>query len=115
TFVGAPAIIARLNVRNRGLSPLLEFRESDRHVSFVVDQRGALRLRSRLEGHTMIWEHRREDGQPFKRVAEHPFHGYAETWNPQSFAADNTTLWLISRDEHDRGALFALDTRNFER
>ncbi|MSU49442.1 MAG: S9 family peptidase [Opitutus sp.] len=115
TFVGGAPIIARLNVRNRGLSPLLEIRDSDRHVSFVFDRRGALRLRSRLEGPTLIWEHRPDDHAGFKRVAAHPFHGYAETWSPQFFAADHTTLWLISREEHDRGALYALDTRTFTR
>jgi dipeptidyl aminopeptidase/acylaminoacyl peptidase len=115
TFVGGAAVIARLNVRNRGLSPQLELRESDRHVSFVLDHRGVLRLRSRLEGRTLIWEHRREDTQPFQRVAAHPFHGYAETWHPEGFAADHQTLWLLSREEHDRGALYALDTRTFTR
>ena len=113
TFVGGAPIIARLNVRNRGLSTLLELRDSDRHVSFVLDHRGALRLPSRLEGKTLVWEHRRDDGEPFRRIAEHPFHGYAETWTPQFFAADNTTLWVISRAEHDRGALYAVDTRTF--
>ena len=115
TFVGGAAIIARLNVRNRGLSPQLELRENDRHVAFVLDHRGNLRLRARLEGKTLVWEHRTDDRQPFRRVAEHPFHGYAETWHPETFAADNTTLWLISREEHDRGALYALDTRTFTR
>lgn len=115
TFVGGSPIIARLNVHNLGRSPLLEIRESDRHVRFILDQRGALRLRSRLEGKTLIWEHRADDGQPFKRVATHPYHGYAETWDPEFFAADNITLWMISREEHDRGALYALNTRTFER
>ena len=115
TFVGGAPVVARLNVRNRAISPLLEFRDSDRFVSFFVDHRGALRLRSRLEGNLLVWEHRSEDGQAFKRVAAHPFHGYAETWHPEGFAADNTTLWLISREDHDRGALYAVNTRTFER
>src|SRR5262245_4179566 len=114
-FVGGAPVIARLNVRNRGLSPLVEIRDSDRHVSFVFDHNGALRIRSRLEVSTIVWEHRRDDGQAFKRVAEHPFHGYAETWDPHEFMADNNTLWLISREEHDRGALYALNTGTFER
>ena len=114
-FVGGAPIVARLNVRNRGLSPLIEIRDNDRHVSFVFDHRGALRIRSRLEGGTLVWEHRADDSQPFKRVAEHPFHGYAETWEPHEFAADNSSVWLISREEHDRGALYVLDTRTFTR
>ena len=115
TFVGGEPVIARLNVRNRGLSPLFELREHDRFVSFVFDHRGALRLRSRREGHILIWEHRGDNDQRFTRVAAHPFHGYAETWKPLEFAADHHTLWMLSREEHDRGALYALDTRTFER
>ena len=115
TFVGGAPVIARLNVRNRGLSPLFELRDSDRYVKFVFDHRGALRLRSRLEGRSLIWEHRPSDNQAFKRVATHPFHGYAETWEPLEFAADNQTVWMISLEEHDRGALYAVDTRSFER
>lgn len=114
-FVGAAVTVGRVNVINKGLSPVIELRESDRSVRFVFDQRGALRLRARLEGPTVTWEHRRDDKDTFKRVAQHPFHGYAETWHPELFAADNATLWLISREEHDRGALYALDTGTFER
>ena len=117
TFVGGAPVVARLNVRNRGLSPLMEFSDSEwqHHRELILDRRGALRLRSRLEGHTLIWEHRRDDSENFKRVTQHPYHGYAETWTPQFFAADNATLWLISREEHDRGALYAIDTRTFAR
>ena len=115
TFVGGAPVIARLNVRNRGLSPLFELKDSDRYVKFVFDHRGALRLRSRLEGRSLIWEHRHDDGQAFKRVATHPYHGYAETWEQLEFAADNQTLWMVSLEEHDRGALHAVDTRTFER
>lgn len=115
TFVGVPPVVARLNIRNRALSPLFELRDSDRMHSYTFDRAGALRLRSRLEGKTLVWEHRADDRQAFQRVAAHPFHGYAETWDPEGFAADNRTLWLISREEHDRGALYALDTRTFER
>ncbi|MEO6243809.1 MAG: alpha/beta fold hydrolase [Opitutaceae bacterium] len=113
TFIGTSPVVARVNVRNRGLSPLVELRDSDRFKDWIFDHRGVLRLRSRLEGGMIIWEHRQEDGQAFKRVAEHAFHGYAETWEPALFAADNQILWLISREEHDRGALYALDTRTF--
>ncbi len=116
-FVGGAPVIARLNVRNRGISPLLEIRESDRHAAFVFDQRGAFRVRGRLAGSTLVWEHRRDDSRKFEPVAQHPFHGYAETWDPQFFAADNVTLWLIARDEHpdgqQRGALHALNTQTW--
>jgi dipeptidyl aminopeptidase/acylaminoacyl peptidase len=115
TFIGTAPVVARINVRNRGLSTLVELRDSDRFKDWVFDHRGVLRMRSRLEGGKIIWEHRREDGQAFTRVAEHVFHGYAETWEPEVFAADNRTLWLISREEHDRGALYAVDTHTWQR
>jgi hypothetical protein len=114
-FVGGAPIVARLNVRNRGLSPLLELKDSERFASHVFDQRGTYRLRARLDGKTLVWEHRRSDSEAFKPVAHHPYHGYAETWEPKEFAADNVTLWMISLEEHDRGALYAMDTRTFAR
>ena len=50
TFVGSPPVIARLNIRNRGLTPLVELRDSDRFKqdAWVFDRRGHLRLRARL-------------------------------------------------------------------
>lgn len=117
TFVGGAPVVARVNVRNRGLSPLFEVRDSVRYrvEDFVFDARGTLRLRNRIEGRTIIWEYRPDDSAPFKEVARHPMHGYAETWHPEFFAADNKTLWLISREEHDRGALYAYNTDTLER
>ncbi|MBL9202263.1 MAG: S9 family peptidase [Opitutaceae bacterium] len=117
TFVGTPPTIGLLNIRNGARTTLVELRESDRFKpdAWLFDHRGHLRLRARLEGKTLIWEHRDDNAGRFRRVAAHPFHGYAETWDPQSFAADNSTLWLISREEHDRGALYAVNTRTWER
>ncbi len=113
-FVGGAPLVARLNVRNKALSPVFEFRDSERFAHYVFDHRGQLRLRARLQGPSLIWEHRSDDRQAFKEVARHPFHGYVETWQPRAFAADNTTLWLVSHAEHDRGALHAVDTRTFD-
>jgi dipeptidyl aminopeptidase/acylaminoacyl peptidase len=112
-FVGGAPVVARLNIRNKALSPVFEFRDSERYWSYTFDHRGQLRLRSKLAGDTLIWEHRRDDRQDFKEVARHPFHGYAETWQPLFFAADNVTLWLVSHAAHDRGALHAVDTTTF--
>jgi len=109
-FLGGAAVVARLNVLNRARSPILEFKESDRNVLLLGDNRGALRIRGRLVGREVIWEHRPDDGATFREIARHPFHGYQEDWQPLAFAADNRTLWLISRQKHDRGALHAYDT-----
>lgn len=115
TFVGTPATIGLLNVRNGARTTLVELRESDRFHEGKFDGDGVFRLRSRLEGKTLVWEHRATNSERFRRVAAHPFHGYAETWEPKAFAADNITLWLVSLEEHDRGALYAMNTRTWER
>jgi dipeptidyl aminopeptidase/acylaminoacyl peptidase len=110
-FIGGAAVVARLNVQNRARSPVLEFKESDRTVKLLTDNAGALRVRGRLVAKQLVWEHRVDDGSVFKEIARHPFHGYQEDWQPLAFSADNTTLWLISRQQHDRGALHAYNTR----
>jgi dipeptidyl aminopeptidase/acylaminoacyl peptidase len=115
TFVGTPATIGLLNIRNGARTTLWELRESDRFHESKFDGNGVLRLRSRLEGKTLVWEHRTSNSESFRRVAAHPYHGYAEQWEPKGFAADNATLWLVSREEHDRGALYAMNTRTWER
>jgi dipeptidyl aminopeptidase/acylaminoacyl peptidase len=113
-FLGGAAVVARVNVQNRARSPILEFKESDRTAKLIADNSGALRLRGRLEGKMIIWEHRLTDGHAFKEIARHPFHGYAEDWQPLRFAADNVTLWVISREKRDLGALHAFNTRTLE-
>lgn len=110
-FVGRTAVVAKLNVLTRTRSPVLELKESDRNVRLLTDQSGALRVRGRLVGPEVVWEHRADDGATFKEIARHPYHGYQETWQPLAFAADHVTLWLIVRSEHDRGALHAYNTR----
>ena len=109
-------VIAKLNIRNRGLSTLHTYEETDRIPHVQVDNAGVFRVRGRIErGRDLVWEHRETDDTGWREIARHPFHGYAETWDPQVFAADNITLWLISREEHDRGALYAYNTRTRER
>ena len=109
-------VVARLNVRNRALSPLHVYHETERIRHIAVDNAGAFRLRGRVErGHDMVWELRDTDAAGWREIARHPVHGYVETWDPQMFAADNVTLWLISREEHDRGALYAYNTRTRQR
>lgn len=110
-FVGRTAVVAKLNVLTRTRSPVLELKESDRNVRLLADNAGALRIRGRLVGPEVVWEHRADDGATFKEIARHPYHGYQETWQPLAFAADNVTLWLLVRSEHDRGALQAYHTR----
>ncbi len=110
-IVGRSAVVAKVNVQNGARSPIFEFKESDRNVRLIADNTGALRVRGRLVQKDVVWEHRADDGSTFREIARHPFHGYREAWQPLAFAADNVTLWLLSREQHDRGALFAYNTR----
>ena len=120
-FVGSALTVARLNVRNNARSPLHEFKDSDRlaplggGLALMVDTTGAFRIMGRLEGPDVVWSHRPDDGHEFKQIARHPFHGYEEVWQPLFFGSNKETLYLISREEHDRGALYAFNTRTLER
>ncbi|HUR59700.1 MAG TPA: prolyl oligopeptidase family serine peptidase [Opitutaceae bacterium] len=115
-LVNVDFVVATVNVRNRGVSPHYVYHGPDRVAHVEVDNAGVMRVRARLEhGRDLVWEHREADDKSWREIARHPFHGYAETWEPQRFAADNTTLWLVSREEHDRGALYAYNTRTQER
>ncbi|MDB6094739.1 MAG: peptidase prolyl oligopeptidase active site domain protein [Verrucomicrobia bacterium] len=110
------AVVARVNVRNRGISPLFTYERTENTRSVGVDNAGTVRLRSRIEkGHTVVWETRVADDKPWRVMARHPFNGYVETWNPQFFGADNVTLYLVSYEEQDRGALYTYNTRTLER
>lgn len=108
------AIVAKVNVRSRAITNIYTF-GSERIHSLLVDNAGTLRLRARMElgddRVDLIWEHRETDGKAWREIARHPWHGYAENWEPISFAADNQTLYLLSREENDRGALHVFDTR----
>ena len=108
--------VARMNIRNRGTLTTYIYHEEDRTRSVHVDNTGVVRVRSRIEkGHMLVWEHRVADDKPWRVMARHPLHGYAEVWEPQFFAADNVTLYLLSYEENDRGALYAYNTHTMER
>lgn len=108
TALNTDQVVARLNIRNKARSPLATLERDKFYRDFIADQSGRLRVQSRLEGNQLIWEQRDDDKGGWRRLAAHPFHGYAETWEPWRFAADGSHLYLLSREEHDRGALYAL-------
>ena len=81
-----------------------------------TDQRGRPRLARRKLGINDAWYLQGEGANGrFLEVARFPIHGFTETWEPLMFSADNVTLYLISREEHDRGALYAYNTGTRER
>lgn len=114
TFANPEGVIARVNIKNKAISPLMTYKEGERVLFPIVDHAGRLRVRARLQQKTLYWEYRESDDKPWKPIARHPFHGYAETWQPLFFGADNRTLYLISRENQDRGALYAMDTSTME-
>jgi len=102
-------MVARLNIRNKARSPLYALDPADAHYGFVTDRAGKLRLRAIVREGDLIWEHRGDDGQSWRPLARHRFHGYAETWTPLRFTADDASLYVISREHEDRGALHLVD------
>lgn len=106
--------IARYNVRNR--TQQMVYVNGGDYDGFYTDHMGKLRLTTRAQGKNQVWFQRAaDDKSPFVEIGRFPLHGYAETWEPYGFAADNKTLYLVSREEHDRGALYAYNTETRQR
>ncbi len=108
-------LIARVNVRNGGWGAVFNTNTSDRYLDLVFDNAGVLRVMAREEKGHVIWLCRPDAERPFKEIARFPLHGIAEQWTPFFFTADNRTLYLVSREENDRGALYAFDTATGQR
>ena len=113
-LIGVAGTVSKVNVRNRGISTLYTFNPSDRTRGIVADTSGEVRLRSRDEptndGIDRVWEHRRDNGASWREIARHSVRGYNEDWQPLFFDRGNEVFYLISYDEHDRGALHEYDT-----
>lgn len=107
--LGGEVIVTKLNIRNKARSPLYTLDRNTSYFGFVNDHTGALRLRGYVRNGELIWEHRPHDDQGWRQIARHPFHGYAETWTPLRFSADNASLYVISREVNDRGSLHRAD------
>jgi len=108
-------LIARVNVRNGGYGAVFTTNQSDRYLDLVFDNAGVLRVMAREENGSEVWLCRPDAERPFKEIARFALHGIAEQWTPFFFAADNRTLYLLSREENDRGALYAFDTATRQR
>ncbi len=101
--------VVRYNVKHRAQQ--LVYANEGEYDGFYTDNAGQLRLTTHEHAAHQVWYHRSPGGRSaFVEIARFPLFGFAETWEPLEFAADNTTLYLISREEHDRGALYAYNT-----
>jgi len=107
-------VVAKVNVRNRGLSPLYTMDRSEAIANIVSDNDGVLRIRVVNEPNNgnpvNIWQHRETDNGRWHEIARFQAHGYVEMWTPLFFNANNTELYLVSRESHDRGALYTYNT-----
>jgi len=102
-------VVARYNIRTKARAPV--FSNGGDYDGFFTDNDGQLRLASRKQGGALVWFSREPGSKsPMVELARFPLHGYAETWEPLGFAADNKTFYLVSREEQDRGALYAYNT-----
>ena len=113
-LVSPPFRVLRFNARTRGKTTV--FQTEEPYSNFIVDPEGRLRFAAMRSREHIVWFRREaRDGADFREVARFPIHGYAETWEPLGFSADGVTLYLVSREEHDRGALYAFNTATQER
>jgi len=75
----------------------------------AVDNSGVVRARSYLLGAKAIFEVRPTAEDGFVKVAEFPAN--EPKWSFRRFAADNETLYLITNDQTDTGALHTFNVR----
>lgn len=113
-YFGSQYKIVRYNARKK--TQQLVYANEGQYDGFFTDSTGRLRLVTRKQAENRVW-FLYEPGEkiPFREIARFPIHGYAEAWDPYVFSADNRMLYLVSREEHDRGALYAYDTSTRER
>ncbi|MDB4385455.1 hypothetical protein N9Z12_05335, partial [Opitutaceae bacterium] len=107
-------VVAKVNVHNRGLSTVYSYNDNEVVTGVVNDDEGNVRIRMVYElkngEPTTLWQHRQNLKGSWKDVRRFSIHGYREVWEPLFFNRDGRFLYLISRDEHDLGALHAFDT-----
>ncbi len=98
-----------VDVRDGKRTPVLGDEQNVKDVvDIVADNAGVIRARSRYLGPSIIFEVRPQPNALFVKVAEFPAEDDSK-WEFRHFAADNETLYLISREKVDTGALLALN------
>ncbi len=109
--------VQRINLRTKARTRLLTMTvENDLgYRGVLADNAGVVQGAERQREHEIIFQLRSDNNQSFAEIARFPMHGYAEMWQPLTFAADNKTLYLISYEENDRGALYAYNTETRRR
>jgi len=83
-----------------------------REIAYLVDESGNFRGRALAIGKMM--QYRVRNGGEEVIVAEFPRHGYAEDFTVWGFDASGRRVFVLSRKEHDRGALRVFDLEKME-
>ena len=107
--VSASRDLLKVNITTGEKASIYRFGDTEENA--ILDNTGRVRLREQIVDGVITWELRGSTGAAFHRVEQFPMNGYEEDWEPLAFAADNETLYVISRQEYDRGALYAYNTR----
>jgi dipeptidyl aminopeptidase/acylaminoacyl peptidase len=116
-LLGYAPEVRKINLRTKAFTRLMTLqREQDMFYSrLIADNAGVVRMAERIRYKDSFWHHRSDNNGSFKEVAHFPIHGYADAWEPLEFSADNITLWMISREDQERGALYAYNTATKEK
>ncbi len=98
-----------LDVRSGTRRPVPISTDESDVSGYVVDNAGAVRVRSRLLGDRSIVEVRADAKAPWAKAAEFPAND--PRWAPQFFGSDNETLYLLSSADTDTATLHSLNVR----
>lgn len=99
----------KLDIRTGERRPALGYEPKEDTQEVAVDNNGVVRARSYLLGAKTIYEVRPSAEEGFVKVAE--FAANDPKWSFRRFAADNETLYLITSDQTDTGALHTFNVR----
>jgi dipeptidyl aminopeptidase/acylaminoacyl peptidase len=99
----------RLDIRTGERRPATGYEPKDDTQEVAVDNNGVVRARSYLLGAKAVYEVRPSAEEGFVKVAE--FEANDPKWSFRRFAADNETLYLVTSDQTDTGALHTFNVR----
>jgi dipeptidyl aminopeptidase/acylaminoacyl peptidase len=99
----------KLDIRTGERRPALGYEPKVDTQELAVDNNGVVRARSYLLGDKTVFEVRPGAEAGFVKVAEFPAND--PKWSFRQFAADNETLYLVTSDQTDTGALHTLNVR----
>jgi dipeptidyl aminopeptidase/acylaminoacyl peptidase len=99
----------KLDIRTGERRPAAGYEPKEDTQEVAVDNNGVVRARSYLLGAKTIYEVRPSAEEGFVKVAE--FAANDPKWSFRRFAADNETLYLVTSDQTDTGALHTFNVR----